>query len=81
MFESMGCGLPFLSTSVGGVPEIVQPETGLVVPCQSPMVMAEAISQGLRKKWNREQIQKMSEDYTWDSIALRIAEIYHEVLD
>lgn len=44
LLEAMGCGLPVVSTSVSGIPEIVvHGETGLVVPPGDPVALAGAL--------------------------------------
>jgi glycosyltransferase involved in cell wall biosynthesis len=44
IIEAMVAGLPVVSTSVGGVPEVVEHEkTGLLAPARDPASLAEAI--------------------------------------
>ncbi len=44
IMEAMAMGLPVISTAVSAVPEIVTPETGILVPERSPGALAEAIA-------------------------------------
>ncbi len=42
--EAMACGVPLVATSVGGIPEVVEPGiTGLLVPARNPGALAAAI--------------------------------------
>ena len=44
LLEAMAAGIPCVSTSVGGIPEIVEPgETGLLVPERDPDALAHAL--------------------------------------
>ncbi|MEM9221237.1 MAG: glycosyltransferase family 4 protein [Pseudomonadota bacterium] len=44
IMEAMALGLPVASTAVSAVPEIVTPETGLLVPERDPRALADAIT-------------------------------------
>ena len=49
LLEAMAAGLPIVATSVGGNPDVVvDGETGLLVPSQSPLAMAQATLELLR---------------------------------
>jgi glycosyltransferase involved in cell wall biosynthesis len=45
ILEAMATGLPVVSTSVGGVPELVTDETGILVPPGDDAALADAIRQ------------------------------------
>jgi len=40
--EAMACGVPVISTNVGGLPEVVSPEAGALLPVGATEAMAEA---------------------------------------
>jgi glycosyltransferase involved in cell wall biosynthesis len=42
--EAMSCGVPQVATAVGGTPEAVVPETGVLVPPSDPPALAAAIA-------------------------------------
>ena len=43
LLEAFACGLPIVSTNVGGIPEIVNDSNGILVPPQSPEKLATAM--------------------------------------
>lgn len=77
MFEALGVGLPFIGTTVGGVPEIITSDDyGLLCPPKDPKCLVEKILIALEKEWDREKIRKYAEQFTWDNIALQLFNIY-----
>ncbi len=81
MFEVLGMGLPFVGTTVGGVPEIITSEEyGLLCPPVNPECLAEKILIALNKEWDREKIREYAKQFTWENIAKRTLGIYRQVL-
>lgn len=81
LLEAMACGVPLVSTDVGGVPYIVRPgETGLLVPPGQPEAMAAAALRVLTEPglWQRmadagfDEVQR----YAWPQVARRLADVY-----
>lgn len=80
MFEALGCGVPFVGTIVGGVPEIITSEDyGLLCPPKDPKCLAEKILIALEKDWDREKIRKYAQQFTWENIAKQIIKIYRDI--
>jgi glycosyltransferase involved in cell wall biosynthesis len=65
--EAMACGLPVVTTRVGGNAEVVNaPELGAVVPFGDEPALEAAIDQALRTPWDRARIRAYAEANTWD---------------
>jgi glycosyltransferase involved in cell wall biosynthesis len=45
LVEAMAAGLPAVATEVGGIPEVVTPQTGILVPPHDPPALADAALQ------------------------------------
>jgi colanic acid/amylovoran biosynthesis glycosyltransferase len=43
LVEAMSYGVPVVATATGGIPELVQPGTGLLVPAEDPEALANAL--------------------------------------
>ncbi len=81
MFESLGCGKPFIASNVGGIPEIIiNDKLGLLVEPYDWKQLAESIKVGLDKKWDSNYIQEYGKQFTWEHIAKNIINIYEELL-
>lgn len=65
--EAMACGLPVVTTRVGGNAEVVNaPELGTVVPFGDEPALEAAIDAALRTPWNRAHIRAYAEANTWE---------------
>jgi teichuronic acid biosynthesis glycosyltransferase TuaC len=65
--EAMACGLPVVTTNVGGNAEIVcNPSLGIVVPFGSPAELRDAIGRALSSSWDREAIIAYARANEWE---------------
>ena len=66
--EAMACGLPVVTTRVGGNAEVVcRPDLGTVVPFDDAPALAHALQQALQTDWDRSAILAYAQANTWDS--------------
>ena len=81
LFECLGCGRPFLGTTVGGVPEIISSDSyGFLVEPASSDDLAKKILIALEKEWVSFMIAKYADRYNWTAIIRENLQIYDEVL-
>ena len=65
--EAMACGLPVVTTNVGGNSEVVaHGELGRIVPFGDSAMLGKAILQALRQQWDRGAIRAYAEANTWE---------------
>ena len=65
--EAMACGLPVVTTDVGGNREVVaRDELGSVVPFGDSQALGSALQRALEQPWNREAILAYARDNEWD---------------
>jgi glycosyltransferase involved in cell wall biosynthesis len=81
MFESLGCGKPFIGTKVGGVPEIISSQKyGFLCDSGDEEALAGNILKALGKDWNTEEILSYAEEFSWENICKNIEEVYEDLL-
>lgn len=67
LLEAMACGLPIVTTDVGGNAEVVcRPEFGTVVTFGDPDRLRAAIEHALETDWDAATIRRYAEDNSWD---------------
>ncbi|APW45091.1 glycosyltransferase [Rhodoferax antarcticus] len=66
--EAMACGLPVVTTDVGGNREVVTSEDyGLVVPFDDPAALRAALATALHKRWDAAQIEAYARSNAWST--------------
>jgi len=75
--EAMACGLPVVTTAVGGNAEVVcRPELGSVVPFGDAAALQQAIGDALARRWDAAAIRRHAEANGWER---RVAELVAEL--
>jgi glycosyltransferase involved in cell wall biosynthesis len=81
--EAMACGVPVISTNVGGISEIMNEDYGKLVPPNSPEALADAILDFSQRDCSviKKDLRKMVEQkYSWDRNVEKLVEIYEELI-
>jgi glycogen synthase len=84
--EAMACERPVVATRVGGIPEVViEGDTGLLVPPDSPSELAKAIDEVLQDRDRAEEMgrngrRRVEESFTWEKVAQRTLALYEDLL-
>jgi glycosyltransferase involved in cell wall biosynthesis len=87
LLESMGAGIPVVTTTVGGNPEVVlDGETGLLVPPRNPAALADAIccvlcTPGLRNALGQEGRQRVLTHFSNERMIRNVERLYGELLE
>lgn len=78
--EAMACGLPVVTTDVGGNREVVNsPALGEVVPFGDADALANAIADALRRDWDRTGIRQYAEANSWDERVERLCRVFRSL--
>jgi D-inositol-3-phosphate glycosyltransferase len=83
--EAMACGTPVVASQVGGLAFLVQDGiTGFTVPVEEPRALAEKLIWLVRNPEKRKMMggnaARFARDYSWETIAKRILQVYRDVL-
>ncbi len=79
--EAMACGLPVVTTDVGGNAEVVaNPELGMLVPFGDREQLAQAMRQALDRTWDRDVIIAYAEANSWDHRVAVLVEEFNRIV-
>ncbi|MBK1724694.1 glycosyltransferase [Thiocystis violacea] len=79
--EAMACGLPVVTTDVGGNREVVNdPSLGIVVPFEDPDALLAALHQALVTEWDRVVIRHHAEQNDWSERVERLCRAFERIL-
>jgi glycosyltransferase involved in cell wall biosynthesis len=74
LVEALSCGIPVVTTRVGGNAELVQEEVnGLLVSHGDSEALQNALLNAFQRKWDRESISRSMTGRTWDATAMQLA--------
>ena len=86
ILEAMACGLPIVSTTVGGIPFMVEPEQGILVPPEDASAVAKAVNLLLadpqrRRAMGESGARNVRSRFRWSLAAERAVEGYEAILE
>lgn len=80
MFEALGCGKPFIGTSVGGIPEIIKDnEYGLLCEPGNSKQLEAIIKIALDTSWDIKKIKNYSKQFEWKNISQKVYDTYLKI--
>jgi len=79
--EAMACGLPIIGSDIGGIPDLIGKENGILVdPCDIKQIKASILkikkSKQLRTQMSRANREKMIKQYSWESVTKKYISLY-----
>ncbi len=79
--EAMACGLPVVSTDVGGNAEVVcRPELGTIVPFGDAPALTAALDDALVREWDRAAILDYARANQWDKRVAQLLRAFDDII-
>ena len=81
ILEAQACGLPVVASRVGGIPDMVGPQQGILVEPRKPDELAAALERAVQRSWDREAIARAAKLQSWETIASRYLAVAAGITD
>jgi glycosyltransferase involved in cell wall biosynthesis len=83
--EAMSCGIPVVSTTAGALSELVDAESGILVPPGDHMAIAEAVKrlmgdEAMRRRMGAAGRARVERLFSWEEAVKKIVDVYEEVM-
>ena len=83
IIESLACGLPVISTSVGGVPDHITEDFGILIPPKDENALCSAM-ENMMDNWMKHDSEKMRryavENFSYEAVGEKFNEIYRKII-
>jgi glycosyltransferase involved in cell wall biosynthesis len=83
ILEALCSGLPVIASQVGGIPEVINPENGILVAAGNEQMLLEAMQNMMANYGSFERgvnNQMASATYSYEKIGKEIVQVYEEIL-
>lgn len=85
LLEALACGTPCIGTAIGGIPDVITPDTGRLVPPEQPAALAAASLALLTDAAHWPALsaaarRRAVEAFGWPAVSRRLLDLYRQVL-
>lgn len=80
VLEALASGRPVVASSVGGVPELLNPNNGIMVPPDDAPALAAGVNEALTREWHPEELRNSVGSLSWDDVGLRLWTVLNDAV-
>lgn len=80
LLEAMACGTPVVVSNVAGMSEVVTDRVGVMMPERTPAGVGAAVEQLFSASWDRSDIRRYAEDFSWEETSKGQISLFREIL-
>lgn len=80
ILEALNCGIPVVASRVGGIPDMIDEDNGIMTDPGNVDELSEAIVAGFDRAWDRDRVASKVQQMTWVNSARKYVDIFSEIL-
>ena len=85
LVEAMASGVPVIGSKVGGIPDVIKPNVGLLTEPKNPADIAQKLLHLLPNKTKRQKmglagVKWAHENFSWENISKHYLKVYQEII-
>jgi glycosyltransferase involved in cell wall biosynthesis len=80
ILEAQACGTPVVATNVGGIPEIVSAEDGILIEFGDEKKLCDALIEALNRNWDRLKISTNVNTLSWAENSSKLCKIINAAI-
>ena len=77
LLEAMACGTPVVATNIGGIPEVVKDDCGILIPPANVKLLEQALEKALTHNWNHKLILEHTQKFSWKENIRQMLDMFH----
>jgi glycosyltransferase involved in cell wall biosynthesis len=81
LMEAMACGIPSVATAVGGIPEVLNKNTGVLCEPQNVSNLIDAVERAMGIDWDKNVIVSTAQAYTWDKTVRQYLDVATDLVN
>ncbi len=80
VLEALATGRPVVASRIGGVPELLNRDNGIMIDPDNPEQLRVAMETALRRDWNPQKLRDSVENLSWDEVGDRYFDVLEEAV-
>lgn len=77
LLEAMACGTPVVATDIGGIPEVVNDDCGLLITPGATDTLQSALTTALSKTWDHNKIHAHMLRFSWEENSRQMLNMFY----